>query len=42
MIYKQKNDCFPREMIAEGKSRLEWERKIPEEKIQETKIFPFQ
>jgi len=26
-----------REMIAEGKSRLEWERKIPEEKIQDLK-----
>ena len=22
-------------MIAEGRSRLEWERKVPEEKIQE-------
>lgn len=26
-----------RDMIAEGKSRLEWERKIPEEKIQDLK-----
>ena len=28
-----------REMIAEGKSKLEWERKVPEEKIQETLLL---
>ena len=28
-----------RKMIAEGKGKLEWERKIPEEKINDLKVL---
>ena len=31
------NSTKYREMIAEGKGKLEWERKVPEEKIKDLK-----